>query len=83
MVPAIPQIVTTSGSATAPTHTALVEDAHDVVEHSAAPSRPEGVVSEKAKLSPTTERLLVTWDVATFDKACLALTAGAVTKKKR
>ena len=77
MVPAIPPIVTTSGSATAPTHTALVEDAHDVVEHSAAPSRPEGVVSEKAKLSPMTERQLVTSEVATLATASRALMTGA------
>ena len=78
IVPTTPPTVTTSGSATLPIHTALVDDAHDVVEHSAEPSRPDGVQSAKAKFSPITERLLVTCEAAIFRTAPRVLSIGAI-----
>ena len=55
----------------------LVDDDHDVVEHAAVPSRPDGVESVNAKLTPMTDKLLVTSDPATFISAARVLTIGA------
>ena len=79
-VPATPPTVTTSGSATPPMHTVLVDDDHDSVEHSAEPSRPEGVASVKAKLRPMTEMLLDVAEATTFITDARVLTAGAEQK---
>lgn len=76
-VPATAPTVTATGSATLPSQYTLVDDSHDVVEHAAVPSRPDGVESPKAKLTPITDRLLVDADAATFCTAARVLTAGA------
>ena len=76
-MPTAPPTVTTSGSATPPVQNTLVDDDHDVVEHAAVPCRPDGVESVNAKLTPTTERLLVICDPATLATAARELTIGA------
>ena len=80
-MPTTPPTVITSGSATLPIHTALVDDAHDAVEHSAEPSPPDGVESAKAKFSPITDRLLVVAEAATLAMDERELTAGADKKR--
>ena len=57
MVPTAPPTVTTTGSETVATHHTDVDEDHEVVEHSAVPTRPEGVVFSTEKLRPMTERL--------------------------
>lgn len=64
-----------------PRQSALVEEAHDSVVHSAEPRRPEGVESVNAKFTPITDSVLVTCDAATFVTAARVLTAGAVDTK--
>ena len=76
-MPTIPPTVTTSGSAMLPVQNTLVDDDHDVVEHAAVPSRPDGVESVKAKLTPITERLLIDCEPATLDTDARELTVGA------
>ena len=80
-VPTRPPTVTTSGSATVPRQSALVEDAHASVVHSAEPRRPDGVESVKAKFTPITERLLVTCEPATLATDVRELTAGALRRQ--
>ena len=77
-VPTTPPTVTTSGSATPPVQNTLVDDDHDVVEHAAVPSRPDGVESLKAKLTPITERLALVCDPAMLSTDARELTTGAV-----
>ena len=76
-MPAIPPTVTTSGSATLPVQNTLVDDDHDVVEHAAVPSRPDGVESVKAKFTPITERLAVVCDPAMLRTDARVLIEGA------
>ena len=76
-MPTFPPTVTTSGSTIAPVHTTVVDDDHDIVEHAAVPSRPDGVESLKAKFKPTTDRLLVTCEPGMFITPDRVLTEGA------
>lgn len=82
-VPAVLPTVTTSGLATLPMHRALVDDAHAIVEHSAEPSRPDGVKSPNAKFNPTTDKLLLTCEAAVLIRESRALMTGAAPHKRR
>ena len=75
--------VTTSGLATLPMHRALVDDAHAIVEHSAEPSRPDGVKSPNAKFNPTTDKLLLTCEAAVLIRESRALMTGAASEADR
>jgi len=62
-------------------HRALVDDAHAIVEHSAEPSRPDGVKSPNAKFNPTTDKLLLTCEAAVLIRESRALMTGAAPHK--
>ena len=76
-VPTAPPTVTTSGLAVLPRHTALVDDAHAIVEHSIEPSRPDGVTSANAKLNPAIRTLPPPCDAPVLDSAPPELITGA------
>ena len=77
MVPTTVLTVAVKGSAMSPTHTALVEDAHDAVLHALAASRDDGVMSRTTKLRPITEMLLVITVPATLRPRSRAESTGA------
>ena len=76
-VPTRPPAVITYGFALLPVHTALVDDAHVIVEHSAEPTRPEGVTSRYPKFSPMIVALPLVFEAASFVCSSRELIIGA------